>query len=238
MSKPFRVVIVENERLARKELQTMLSNYSEIEVVGEAKNVDQAVTLIQRENPDVVFLDIHMPGKSGFDLLDRIAVTFKIIFVTAFDNYAIRAFEVNALDYLLKPITKEKLDRAIKRLPNPVMDPLYDHLEYNDRIFLSINDHARFVEISTIQTISAEGEYTRIHQCSGETISIRRSLKQWESCLPNKHFVRIHRSTLINLSYVERVEPWFNYSYRVYLKGSKDPFTLSRRYAKKLKDRF
>jgi two-component system LytT family response regulator len=116
MQQKLRALIVDDERLARKELRSMLSERPEIIVEGEAETVAEAAELIRAEEPDIVFLDVHMHGESGFDLLDKVDVTFKVIFVTAFDAYAIRAFEVNALDYLLKPVNPERLARAVERL--------------------------------------------------------------------------------------------------------------------------
>jgi two-component system, LytTR family, response regulator len=242
MSREFRAVLVDDERLARKELRAMLSEYPEIDVCGEADDVDKAIEIIREVRPDVVFLDIQMPGASGFDLLERIEATFKVIFVTAFDAYAIRAFEVNALDYLLKPINQERLARALERLSAYDLESSSEKglrkLEYDDRLFLVVNDRSRFIKINAIEYICGAGDYSEIFTNEGQKALVLKSLREWEERLPEKYFSRIHRSTIVNLEYVDRIEKWFNHSYRIYLRNINEPFTMSRRYAAKLKLKF
>ncbi|HXG67689.1 MAG TPA: LytTR family DNA-binding domain-containing protein [Blastocatellia bacterium] len=240
MPQPFRAIIVDDERLARKELRSLLAEHAGVEVVGEADSVARAVEIIRAEGPDVVFLDIQMPGETGFTLLEKIEPAFKIIFVTAYDAYAIRAFEVNALDYLLKPINPERLAHAIERLREGApARPVGAHkLEYEDRLFLEVDERSRFVKVSAIEFISAAGDYSEIFTADGQKSLVLKSLKEWEERLPEKYFARIHRSTIINLEYVERVESWFNRSYRIYLRNIAEPFVMSRRYAARLKLRF
>jgi two-component system, LytTR family, response regulator len=240
MSQSFRALLVDDERLARKELRSMLSEHPSVEVVGEAENVEQARKLIGAQQPQVVFLDIQMPGESGFALLEKVAADFKVIFVTAFDAYAIRAFEVNALDYLLKPINPERLARAIERLsaaeiPQP---QTARKLEYEDRLFIEIDERSRFLKINNIVCISAAGDYSEVITSDGEKSLVLKSLKEWEDRLPEKYFTRIHRSTIINMEYIERIVGWFNRSYQVHLKHLEEPLTMSRRYAVKLKLKF
>jgi two-component system LytT family response regulator len=241
MSQTFRAILIDDERLARKELRSMLSEHATIEVIGEAENVEQAIKLIRAQQPQVIFLDIQMPGETGFALLEKIDPDFKVIFVTAFDAYAIRAFEVNALDYLLKPINPDRLARAIERLlaaPEISPPPNVRKLEYEDRLFLEVDEHSRFLKINTIICISAAGDYTEIVTCDGQKSLVMKSLKEWEDRLPEKYFTRIHRSTIINLEYIERIVGWFNRSYQVHLRHLKEPLTMSRRYAVKLKLKF
>lgn len=135
----YKAIIIDDERLARKEMRRLLAEFDEIAVAGEAENLAEAAKLIETEKPDIVFLDIQLSGESGFDLLDRVEQNFKLIFVTAFDAYAVRAFEVNAIDYLLKPVNPERLAKAVERLaedtaaaPRPA-----NPLEFDDRIFSS-----------------------------------------------------------------------------------------------------
>jgi two-component system, LytTR family, response regulator len=241
MSQTYKTIIVDDERLARKELRSMLAEHPQIEICGEAENVVQAIELIDREKPEVVFLDIQMPGESGFNLLEKIEANFKTIFVTAFDAYAIRAFEVNALDYLLKPINPERLARAIERLSlkeaSPPL-PASRKLEYEDRLFIDIGEQSIFLKVNSIVCISAAGDYSEVFTAEGQKSLVLKSLKEWEERLPEKFFTRVHRSTIVNLEYVERLESWFNRSYRIYLKTLKEPLAMSRRYAAKLKDRF
>jgi len=236
----FTAILVDDERLARKELRSMLAEHEIIDVVGEAATVAQAAELVHAKNPDVLFLDIQLPGETGFDLLERISPACKIIFVTAFDAYAIRAFEVNALDYLLKPINPARLTQAIERLtthePAPV-PPVRD-LEYEDRLFIEVDERSRLLKVSDIIVISAMGDYSQIFSCDGQKSLVLKSLKDWEDRLPAKHFTRIHRSTIVNLEYVERVESWFNRSYRIHIRQMAEPLVMSRRYAARFKTTF
>ncbi len=241
MSQTFRTIIVDDERLARKELRSMLAEHPQIEVAGEAETVGQAIDLISREKPEVIFLDIQMPGESGFNLLEKIEVDFKTIFVTAFDAYAIRAFEVNALDYLLKPINPARLARAIERLSSEDLSgppAVARKLEYEDRLFIDIGERSIFLKINSVVCIAAAGDYSEVFTADGQKSLVLKPLKEWEERLPEKYFTRVHRSTIVNLEYVERLESWFNRSYRIYLKTLQEPLVMSRRYAARLKDRF
>lgn len=239
MKKVYKAIIVDDERLARNELKLLLSDYSEIRIVGEAANVQQAVEVINQTRPDVLFLDIQLRQETGFDLLDKINSKLKTIFVTAYDEYALRAFEVNALDYLLKPINTDYLKRAVKRLSvtERAEDNKLRKLEYDDRLFLNIDNSSKFLKISTIVSITAMGKYTEIITSGGKKSFVSKSIGEWEKRLPEKYFTRIHRSTIINFEYIDRVEKWFNYTYRVFLYNIEEPFNISRRYASRLKDK-
>ena len=235
----WKAVIVDDERLARNKLRSLLAQHPQIRLVGEADGVDSAVETIERTRPEVVFLDIQMPGKSGFELVNHVNLPLKIIFVTAFDEYAIRAFEVNALDYLLKPVNPERLAKAIERLATPPTAPEKSSrpLEYDDFLFLPFGDSSRFLRVREIKCIRAADVYSEIFTAGGEKTLVLKPLNEWEERLPEKHFIRIHRSTIISIEFVERVEKSFNYSYDVYLRGVGEPFTMSRRYAARLKDK-
>ncbi len=240
MKKQFRALIIDDERLARKELNSMLAGYDNIIVVGQADDVPSAIKAIRKLEPDVVFLDIQMPGASGFDLLDQMDLKAKIIFVTAFDEYAIRAFEANALDYLLKPVHPNRLQRSIERLAEKETSKLeaLRKLKYDDRLFLIIDNQYKFLKINTILSISAAGDYSVVMTENCKKELALKSMKEWERRLPENYFCRIHRSTIINMEYIDHLEKWFNYSFRVYLKGVEQPFILSRRFVSKLKNRF
>jgi two-component system LytT family response regulator len=240
MGAVFKAIIVDDERLARRELRSMLDPYPEIEISGEADSVGKALELISKVGPDVVFLDIQMPGETGFELLEKSAAAFKTIFVTAFDAHAIRAFEVNALDYLLKPINPERLSRAIRRLNAQVDAPAspLKKLEYEDRLFIDTGERSTFLKLSDIKCICGAGDYTEVYTADGKRTLVLKPLKEWEERLPEKYFSRIHRSTIINLEFVEKMENWFNRSYRIYLRQTAEPFVMSRRYAARLKLRF
>ena len=235
----YKTVIVDDERLARKEMRRLLAEFDEIAIVGEAENLTEAIDLIQKEKPHIVFLDIQLSGENGFDLLEKIEQNFKLIFVTAFDAYAIRAFEVNALDYLLKPVNPERLAKAIERLAeeNNAKNG-FRPLEFDDRIFLELGERSVFLKVCDISHINAAGDYSEIFTIDKRKLLIEKSLHEWEERLPEKHFLRIHRQTIINLEEIERIEPWFNRTFQVYLKNSRQPLAVSRRYTIKLKNRF
>jgi two-component system LytT family response regulator len=239
MKKPLNVLVIDDERLARKDLISLLSVYDNITVAGEADDVPSAVKAIERLNPDVIFLDIQMPGDSGFDLLEKTDVEAQIIFVTAYDEYAIRAFEVNALDYLLKPVNPDRLEKALEKLESREQYPWTKTraVNYEDRLFLMLGRHFKFLKINTILTITAAGDYSEVLTYEGTKGLTLKSMKEWETRLPAQHFIRIHRSSIINMEFIDRVEEWFNYSFKVYLKGVEEPYVISRRYATRLKDR-
>lgn len=234
-------LIVDDERLARKELRSLLAAHPEVAVVGEADSVGRALEVIESEQPNLVFLDIQLSGETGFDLLERVgAADFKTVFVTAFDAYAIRAFEVNALDYLLKPVNPARLGKAIDRLlageahapaePRP--------LAIDDRLYVELGGRSVFLKISRVTHVTAAGDYSEVFTADGQKYLVEKPLREWETRLPEKFFSRIHRNCIINLEYVERMESWFNRSQQVYLQGRGEPLTVSRRYAAKLKEKF
>jgi len=232
-----RTLIIDDEWLVRSELKMMLAEHPELALVGEAANVAQAIPLVHATAPEVIFLDVQMPGASGFDLLDQIDVSAKIIFITAYDKYALRAFEVNAVDYLLKPISKERLAKAIKKLATeePVHLPASSKAEYEDVIYVLVNGALKFIKLSLLKCITAEGNYSYIFYGDRPRALVAKTLQEWEELLPEKYFVRIHRSTIINFAHVERVKQSKNYTQAVYVHGLAEPFTMSRRYAAKLK---
>jgi two-component system LytT family response regulator len=235
----YKAIIIDDERLARKEMRRLLADFDEIAVAGEAENLAEACKLIETEKPDIVFLDIQLSGESGFDLLDQAPKNFKLIFVTAFDAYAVRAFEVNAIDYLLKPVNPERLARAIGRLAENTapLKPV-NPLEFDDRIFLELGERSLFLKVSDISHIIAAGDYSEAFTIDGRKLLIEKPLREWEDRLPEKHFLRIHRQAIVNLDQVEHLEPWFNRTFQVRLKTLKEPLAVSRRYAVKLKNRF
>jgi two-component system LytT family response regulator len=239
MKKEWRTIIVDDERLARLQLRDLLSHFEIIKVVAEVDDVPSAVKIVNDLQPELIFLDIQMPGESGFDLLQQINFLPKIVFVTAFDQYAIRAFEVNALDYLLKPINPQRLAQAVARLSTDSQEESAEAikpLEYDDHLFIAIGNQADFIKVNSIVCIRADGVYSEVLINDGRKFVLHKSLKQWLKQLPAKHFAQIHRSTVINLENVDRVEQWFNYSYRVYLRNIKEPLVMSRRFVAQLKN--
>jgi two-component system LytT family response regulator len=234
-------IIVDDERLARRELRAMLeeSHASAVRVAGEAESVRAAAELVRTCDADVVFLDVQLAGESGLELLPLLDPSVAVVFVTAFDQYAVRAFEVNALDYLLKPVAPARLARAVDRLGAPndgrAAESAGPKLDYQDRLFLRLDDRMGFVKVADIVTIGADGDYSVVRLTGGRTHRARKSLREWAARLPENGFVRVHRSTIVNLEFVERVEEWSHFSYRLYLRGVAEPVTMSRRYAGQLK---
>jgi len=236
----YKAIIVDDERLARAEMRRLLADFDAITVIGEAEGLTQARTLIKNEKPQIVFLDIQLSGESGFDLIEQISPEMKVIFVTAFDEFAIRAFEVNALDYLLKPVNPDRLAAAIKRLKNSDASEkkTLRLFEFDDRIFLDLGERSVFLKVSEISHIGAAGDYSEVFTVDKRKLLVEKPLREWEDRLPDKHFVRIHRQTIINLEEIRDIETWFNRSFQVHLKTAAEPLSVSRRYAAKLRDRF
>jgi two-component system LytT family response regulator len=234
-----KALVVDDERLARKELILMLKDFENIIVVSEADSVNSALVEIQKHNPDVIFLDIQMPGKSGFDMLESTDIKAKVIFVTAFDEFAIRAFEVNALDYLLKPINPERLQIALERVEKNELEieSKYNTLNYDDHLLLNVNSKLKFIKINSIVSITSAGDYSNIICVDGKKGLTLKTMKEWEIRLPTSNFCRIHRSNIVNLNFIESLEEWFNNSYKVYLKNIAEPLIMSRRYVSNLKSK-
>jgi two-component system LytT family response regulator len=233
-----KAIIVDDERLARLNLRKLLKPHPEIDVVGEASSCENTVELIKLFNPQLIFLDIQLSGETGFDLLEVIDNSIKIIFVTAFDEYAIRAFEVNAIDYLLKPVNPERLKVAIERVVSIEMVPKNEakSYEYSDSIYVHLNNYAsRFIKINSISFIEPVGNYSKIVTIEGKHCLVLKTLKQWQEELPDNNFVRIHRSSIVNIEQIERIEKKSNTCHKAYLKNISEPLEVSRRYARKLK---
>ena len=231
--KKLKSIIVDDESLAREDLRRLLGSYEYIDILGEASSVEEATELVSGTNPDIVFLDIQLGSDSGFDLVPHLQKQTKIVFVTAFDEYAIRAFEVNAQDYLLKPVSVERLSRALEKITSgaAVEKEGMKKLEMDDSIFLKLDVKYQFVKVGKIKLISSAGDYSEVI-IEGEKKErlTNKTLKEWEERLPGNHFCRIHRFTIINIDFIEKIEPWHNYSQRVYIKGLGKPYLMSRRY--------
>jgi two-component system LytT family response regulator len=248
-----RALVIDDERLARRELRGLLAVHDAIEVVGEAASATEAVEMVARLRPDVLFLDVQLCPGTGFDLLERLDHPARIVFVTAFDVFALRAFEVNALDYLLKPINPQRLAVAVERLTTTGTDPAAaaaprpaaahratppSRLTLDDRLFVEGHGRSRFLPVSSVVSITAEGDYSQIQSSDGERWLVLKSLREWEGRLPPQHFARIHRSMIVNLACVERLESGLNRGYLVYLRGLAGPVPMSRRRATILKTLF
>lgn len=237
----YTAIVVDDERLARRELKQLLEegHGHQLQVVGEAATVQEAATQARLHDPDIVFLDIHLAGESGFDLLPLLDHTVTVVFVTAFDRYAIRAFEVNALDYLLKPVAPQRLATTLARLHQPAApEPATQVLTCNDRLFLRLDDRMVFLRVRDVVAILAAGDDSVLLLADGRQARARKSLREWVDRLPESDFVRIHRSTIVNLDFVERLEEWSHLSYRVYLRGLAEPLQMSRRWGARVRARF
>ena len=235
-------VIVDDERLARRELRTLLeeAHAEQVHVVGEAGTVSDAARLVTATDADVVFLDIQLTGETGMDLLPLLDADVDVVFVTAYDAYTLRAFEVNTVDYLLKPVAPERLAVTVNRLGSAQPPaPSRETVTYQDRLFLRLGQERAFVRVRDIMAIEAEGDGSSLWLAPHlKRKPSTKSLREWEQRLPDRHFVRIHRSTIVNLEYVARQEQWSHASQHVYLRGLKEPLTMSRRFGARLRDRF
>ena len=237
----YKALIVDDERLARRELRTLLREHEEVEIVGEVSNIKDAVAYMNRTIPDVVFLDIHMPRETGFDLIHRVSIQSQYVFVTAYDMHAVKAFDIEAVDYLLKPVRPDRLAQAINRL-KPLNSALENKMAPGsplDRIYLSDRGQMFLVLLEDILHISGANDYSEVFSTSYGSILDSRTLGMWESLLPTNRFIRIHRSTIINLDHVESIVKSPHGTYLVYLRGQPTkPLKMSRRYATRLKDQF
>lgn len=236
--KTWRSIIVDDETLAREELITQLLPFPQVELVGQAADVDQAYDLITRLSPDLVFLDIDLGVNTGFDLLERIDTGFKVIFVTAHDEYAIRAFEVNALDYLLKPVWRDRLESCLKRLGDPYSGKLPEQLDYHDQILVKMRSSSRFVKVNEISCIEACSDYTRIYSSKKFSGLVHHTLKRWVERLPAASFVRVHKSFIVNTGFVQSIEKNREDGDLVHLSFPEKPVPVSRRFGSKLYSNF
>jgi two-component system, LytTR family, response regulator len=235
-----RALIVDDERLARKELMKLLEDHPMIEVVGEAANADEATQLVNDLNPDLLFLDIQMPGKTGFQLLEELDAVPLVVFTTAYDEFAIKAFEVNALDYLLKPIQPERLLETVSKLAEKERAKLAvvrgpeKKLGLNDQVFVKDGDRCWFVSLSNVRLFESDGNYIKVYFDANRPM-IHKSLNALDEKLDERAFFRASRKHIVNLSWVEGIEPWFNGGLMVKLRGG-DKVEVSRRQAAKFKD--
>lgn len=234
-----KTLIVDDERLARKELMSLLEAHKKIEIVGEATDVDDALEQISKLNPELIFLDIQMPGKSGFDLLESMDIVPKVIFTTAYDEFAIKAFEVNALDYLLKPIQPERLSDAINKLnveeDLPAIRGFRKTLGKDDQVFVKDGDKCWFVKLSDVRLFESDGNYIKVYFGSNKPM-IHKSLNALDERLDDRTFFRASRKHIINLGWVENIDTWFNGGLLVQLKGG-EKIEVSRRQAARFKEK-
>ena len=244
-----RTVIVDDEDLARERIQALLEEQPDIEIVGVCADGTTAIETIDREHPDLVFLDVQMPGMDGFEVvenLDREHVP-AIVFVTAYDGHALRAFEINALDFLLKPFDQSRFEKALERARaqlsrdrNSLIDArlvsllegLHEERKYPERLIVKSGGRVFFVRTEDIDWVEASGNYVKIH-AKGEAHLIRESMKNMETKLDAKTFVRIHRSAIVNIDRIKELEPWFHGEYVVIMRDG-TRLTASRVFSERL----
>lgn len=210
--KTYKAVIIDDERLAREEVKRALKKYPEFIVVGEANNVDAAIKLIANEDPDLLFLDIHMPEKSGFDLLEELTTVPEVVFTTAYDQYAVKAFELNALDYLVKPLREERFAKTIEKVKQELAEKAkvsQDVLPMHKKIFIKDGEKCYFIPISDIYYIESMDNYARLY-FDGKKAMIKRSLNLLEKKLDTTVFFRANRGQIINTHFIKEIHPHFN----------------------------
>ena len=238
-----KTVIIDDERLARNELKKLLLDFPEIEVVAEAANSAEGIEKIDSLNPDLIFLDIQMPGKTGFDMLAELDKTPFVIFTTAYDEYALKAFEVNALDYLLKPVEPKRLADAIQKLHvEEDKEPIDDSeistnksiLNEHDQVFVKDGERCWFVKLSDIRLFESVGNYAKVYFGPNKPL-ILKSLNALEERLDEKIFFRANRKHIVNLRLIEKIEPYFNGGLLLELKGG-EKIEVSRRQTVKFKE--
>jgi two-component system LytT family response regulator len=245
-----KALLIDDERLARNELRRLLATFPSIEIVGEASTAKQARELIATLQPEIVFLDVQMPGETGMELLESLEPPApQVIFTTAYDEFAVKAFELNALDYLLKPVDPARLAAAIGKLTerggtgatagaggthSPTGTGPTSRLAAEDKVFVREGDRCWFVEVKTIRLLESEGNYTRVHFADAQP-QLFRSLNAMEARLDPKYFFRANRRQIINLAWIDKIEPWFSGGLLVHLKGGAK-VELSRRQAQDFRE--
>lgn len=237
-----KAIIIDDERLARTELKKLLQDFPEIEIIDEAANADDGIAKIESGQPDIIFLDIQMPGKTGFDLLSELDKAPQVIFTTAYDEFALKAFEVNALDYLVKPIEPKRLADAIQKLHITEQKEVRQESEFtnnsilteNDQVFVKDGERCWFVRLGDIRLFESVGNYAKVFFGTNKPL-ILKSLNVLEERLHEKTFFRANRKHIVNLRMVEKVEPYFNGGLLLELKGG-EKIEVSRRQTVKFKE--
>lgn len=233
-------LVIDDERLARVALIKDLNRFHEIDVVGEASSIQTAVKAIERFGPDVLFLDIKLSDGNGFDLLDQVEYKGKIVFVTAYNEFATRAFEINALDYLTKPVSRDRLFKVIQRLTGEDQDSVSKTIikfRYDDRIMIEQKKSIHFLMLDTLVCIKAERDYTTLTDCNGKEYLVLENIGEWQKKLPDEHFARIHRNSIINFNHIERAEKT-GHTAQIFMKNLPNSIMVSRGYYKLIKSRY
>ena len=236
-TKQLNVVIVDDSRLARAELRRLLKEIEFVTIIGEAANVDQAEDIIKSSDPDLILLDIQMPEKDGFELLEELDSVPYVVFITAYNEYAVKAFEVNALDYLTKPVNPKRLEEALVKVRNS-MDEIHGHeskLHEESRVFVKDGERCWFVRVGDIFLMESNGNYAKVF-FDNEHPMIHKSLNYLERRLDPDLFFRANRSQLINLKQIREIDPWFGQSIKIELQNGAS-VEVSRRQSKKFREK-
>ncbi len=240
MNEKIRVIIVDDEKLARDIVRKYLERHNDLELLGECSNGFEGIKSINEHKPDIIFLDIQMPKITGFEMLELLEHQPEIIFTTAFDQYAIKAFEVNATDYLLKPFSLERFNEALTKVIEKVRNnrasstdytnlitSVNQNLEYLDRIVVKSNQKIVIIPTEKISTLEAQDDYVMIHSELGKYLK-KQTMKYYEEHLDHNTFFRVHRSYIVNLNEVKQVELFEKESYKITMKnGVKVPVSRS-----------
>ncbi|MCO4820858.1 MAG: response regulator transcription factor [Flavobacteriaceae bacterium] len=232
--KRYKTIIIDDERLAREEVKRALEIHPEFEIIGEASHVDQAIKLIEAEEPDIIFLDIHMPEKSGFDLLEELGAVPEVVFTTAYDQYAVKAFELNALDYLVKPLRQERFAKTIEKVKQELLHKRKaspEILPMHRKIFIKDGEACHFIPLSDIRYIESLENYARLY-FGNQKAMIKRSLNLLEEKLDPTIFFRANRSQIINTHYIKDIHPHFNNRLQIKLTSGETIDVSSRQSAK------
>jgi two-component system LytT family response regulator len=244
MKNVIKAVLVEDVESMRMVLKKLLSSFDKIQVIGEASDFEEAQEIISEERPDLLFLDIDLNGLTSIDLLNKINYKPMVIFISSHADFAIKAFELEAVDYLLKPISLDRLTKALEKVTNKWEETDNWSEESNSKfgtehiILLTFDNRLSFVKISDINYIEAYGNYTKVYLIDGRLSVTYNSIKNWETRLPEDIFIQIHRSTIINLQNVMRIEKWANDTGRLFMKGSEKPFEVSRNFFFQIKKKY
>ncbi|HVF55673.1 MAG TPA: LytTR family DNA-binding domain-containing protein [Pyrinomonadaceae bacterium] len=249
LAAPIRILVVDDEPLAREKIRVMAEDDPDIRIVGECSNGAEAIERVQTLRPDLLLLDVQMPEVGGFAVLEALKQTHlpPVIFITAYDTYAVRAFEFNALDYLLKPFDRERFANALERAKSQIrreqnggldariialLEQIKEQPKYHERLVVKTGGRVFFLETSEVDWIEAEGNYVNIHTCK-KAYLLRETISSLEAQLDPKKFIRIHRSSIVNINRIKELQPWSHGEYHVILHDGTQ-LTLSRSYREKL----
>lgn len=237
-----RALIIDDEAPARAALRGLLRERADVALAGEADSIEEGARRLSGDDYNLVFLDVQLRGGTGFDLVPFVRPDARIVFITASDQHAVRAFEVNALDYLIKPVRAQRLDDALRRLSRPPFEatatPAAAALTLRDSLYLRIgNGTSRFVTLADLALIASNENYSEAHLGDGTRLLVRRTMKAWEDALPSTHFVRVHRTAIVNLARYRGADRQSYETTLLHLDGLAEPVRASFRYLPELRER-